>query len=478
MNRLLQLIRPPQNLYYLVSAIILIVNVFLIVNELFWLAWMLPVLLILVIFFVFSLDNVLFFIVLSTPLALNLEDVFPKLSLSFPTEPLLAVLLLVFIIKLIVGQIPERRVFSHPIVIAVMLYLGWMLITSFTSQYPIVSFKYFIARLWFVVPMLLMITPLFKDLRKVHVFYWLYMVSFCVVIIYTTYNHAGYGFSEKGANWAMSPFFNDHTAYGVMLAFFIPILTGLCLTKIYNSGMRIVSFIVLIVFITALILSYSRAAWISLGVSFLVMIPILLKIRMRWLMLVFVLLVGIYYSYQQQIIDKLEKNKQESSTNYTQHIESMLNISSDASNLERLNRWKCALRLFNEHPQLGWGPGTYQFAYGPYQLNREKTIISTNEGDRGNAHSEYLGPLSESGWPGLLTVLILFSVIIYSGIRVYQQAVKPEVRILSLITLLGFISYFSHGVMNNFLDTDKASIPFWGFAAILVALDLYHKETL
>ena len=478
MNRLLQLIRPPQNLFYLVSAIILIVNVFLIVNELFWLAWMLPVLLILVIFFVFSLDNVLFFIVLSTPLALNLEDVFPKLSLSFPTEPLLAVLLLVFIIKLIIGQVPERRVFSHPIVIAVMLYLGWMLITSFTSQYPIVSFKYFIARLWFVVPMLLMITPLFKDLRKVHVFYWLYMVSFCVVIIYTTYNHAGYGFSEKGANWAMSPFFNDHTAYGVMLAFFIPILTGLCLTKIYNSGMRIVSFIVLIVFITALILSYSRAAWISLGVSFLVMIPILLKIRMRWLMLVFVLLVGIYYSYQQQIIDKLEKNKQESSTNYTQHIESMLNVSSDASNLERLNRWKCALRLFNEHPHLGWGPGTYQFVYGPYQLNREKTIISTNEGDRGNAHSEYLGPLSESGWPGLLTMLILFSVIIYIGIRVYRQAVKPEVRILSLITLLGFISYFSHGVMNNFLDTDKASIPFWGFAAILVALDLYHKETL
>jgi len=77
----------------------------------------------------------------------------------------------------------------------------------------------------------------------------------------------------------------------------------------------------------------------------------------------------------------------------------------------------------------------------------------------------------------LLTVLILFSVIIYTGIRVYRQAVKPEVRILSLITLLGFISYFSHGVMNNFLDTDKASIPFWGFAAILVALDLYHKET-
>jgi hypothetical protein len=84
--------------------------------------------------------------------------------------------------------------------------------------------------------------------------------------------------------------------------------------------------------------------------------------------------------------------------------------------------------------------------------------------------------LSESGWPGLLSVLMLFTVIIITGNRVYQSAATAEVRILSLITLLGFISYFAHGIMNDFLDTDKASIPFWGFAAILVALDLYHRK--
>jgi hypothetical protein len=30
--------------------------------------------------------------------------------------------------------------------------------------------------------------------------------------------------------------------------------------------------------------------------------------------------------------------------------------------------------------------------------------------------------------------------------------------------------------MNNFLDTDKAAVPFWGFIAIIVALDIYHNE--
>jgi putative inorganic carbon (HCO3(-)) transporter len=30
--------------------------------------------------------------------------------------------------------------------------------------------------------------------------------------------------------------------------------------------------------------------------------------------------------------------------------------------------------------------------------------------------------------------------------------------------------------LNNFLDTDKAFVPFWGFIAMLVAIDVYHKK--
>jgi hypothetical protein len=34
----------------------------------------------------------------------------------------------------------------------------------------------------------------------------------------------------------------------------------------------------------------------------------------------------------------------------------------------------------------------------------------------------------------------------------------------------------AHAFLNNFLDTDKAAVPFWGFIAGIVAIDLYHKE--
>jgi len=45
-----------------------------------------------------------------------------------------------------------------------------------------------------------------------------------------------------------------------------------------------------------------------------------------------------------------------------------------------------------------------------------------------------------------------------------------------LSVFLGLVTYLVHGALNNFLDTDKASVPFWGFIGILVALDVYHAR--
>jgi O-antigen ligase len=180
--------------------------------------------------------------------------------------------------------------------------------------------------------------------------------------------------------------------------------------------------------------------------------------------------------FENQILYALEKNKQDSSANFIEHVQSIYNISSDASNLERINRWQSAFRMFDERPLFGWGPGTYQFIYAPFQRSKERTIISTNAGDLGNAHSEYIGPLSEQGIPGLLSVLSLIVLIMITGIRVYRKAKNSEIKLFSLISVLALVTYFVHGLLNNFLDTDKASVPFWGFFAMIVAMDLYHKD--
>jgi O-antigen ligase len=173
---------------------------------------------------------------------------------------------------------------------------------------------------------------------------------------------------------------------------------------------------------------------------------------------------------------KLEKNRQDSSGDLAEHVESMSNVATDASNLERLNRWGAAFKMFGENPVVGTGPGTFAFLYAPYQLSTTLTLISTNFGDMGNAHSEYFGPLAEQGIPGLALWLLVIFFIFYRGILTYYRLKSSENKALIMGAILGLTTYLSHGVLNNFLDTDKAAVPFWGFVAIIVAMDVYYER--
>jgi O-antigen ligase len=316
---------------------------------------------------------------------------------------------------------------------------------------------------------------LFRKFGNIKPFAWAYTLSLIIVIIYATYNHSLYAFSERAGHWVMTPFYNDHTAYGAILALFLPILIGYGIDRDSNPRNRLFALVAASIVLIALFLSYSRAAWVSFAFSIIVLAMVLLHIKFKWIMISIATILVIFFAFKFEILDKLEKNKQDSSANVIEHIQSISNISSDASNLERINRWQSALRMYHERPLFGWGPGTYQFEYAPFQRNKEKTIISTNLGDMGNAHSEYIGPLAEMGFIGLLSVLWMMVAILYTGLKVYRKSENRQTRLIALVTTLGLITYYVHGIMNNFLNTDKAAVPFWGFVAILVVLDIHHS---
>jgi O-antigen ligase len=460
---------------YGISLLFIVFNAVLIVREFYW-ALLLPLVAVVLIMFIFSLDKLLLLIVFATPLAIDISSYDANLSVSLPTEPLMFGVLIIFVVKILGGFPYDRRVMSHPLTLAILLNLTWILITTFTSELPIVSLKYFVSRLWFVIPFFFVGVILFRKFSNTKRFIWLYVAAMLIVIVYTLVRHSQYGFNEVTGHWVMSPFYNDHTAYGAAIAMFVPFIFGFIFDKSYSFSMRATAFIVFLILMLAIILSYSRAAWISVIAALLVYFIILLKIKFKWLLSTFVVLIVFFFTFQHQILEVLERNEQDSSTDFVEHVQSIYNISSDASNLERINRWQAGLRMFRERPFLGWGPGTYQFLYAPFQRSKEKTIISTNAGDLGNAHSEYIGPMAEQGLPGLLTLLMVLSIGIYTGLKVYRKATSPEVKLMALLTVLALIAYFVHGFLNNFLDTDKASVPIWGFFAIILALDLYHTD--
>ena len=442
-----------------------------------WELLLLPVGMLVVWLTLYRLDWAMWFVVAATPLSVNLTDLTGGSGLSLPTEPMLVMISGLVIIKMVFFGEFDRRLIQHPISIAIYVYLVWMLLTVITSQLPLISLKQWVTRIWFIIPYYFFLGHLFLRSPKNAIrFLWFFLVPLIIACCYTIFIHSQYGFTKKTSTWVMFPLFKEHTSYGAVLALFYPAAIYLAFRKT-SWILKAIASLLLVILTVALVLSYTRAAWLSLvgaGLVYLIYLFRMSKSLVWTLVGIVCIITALNFS---MISSKFERNTTDSSDDLNEHVASVTNVSTDASNLERINRWKCALRMFQERPLLGHGPGTYMFLYAPYQKPSEKTIISTNGGNRGNAHSEYLGPLAESGILGLATFLGLIISVITVSIKTYQRIDERKVRGILRLAFLGLITYYLHGFLNNFLDMDKASAPFWGFTAIIASLSIRHRLT-
>lgn len=438
-----------------------------------WYAFI-PLLALALMFMVMQFHYTLFVVALLTPFSLFTK--YEVVSVTLPTEPMLLFMMVVFLFELSLQKHINKKIFTNLVSVCVIASLVWIIISSCFSTDLFVSFKHILARLWFVIPCYFMALFIFKDSKKILWFIACYGFSLSVVIIISTIKYALKGFDHDYADYIMMPFYSDHTAYGAAIGLLLPISLYYLFSKktLYNNMyVRVLFAFISICLIVGFVFSYARATWISIVLAGGILLLIKLKLKKRTLIglgIVGALLIVLSWNF---IIGKMSENSQDSSGNISEHIQSMSNISTDASNTERLNRWACALQMTKERPLVGWGFGTYQFEYGRFQKSKDLTIISTNEGTLGNAHSEYLGPLCETGILGMLTMMMIFGATIYIGIRAYYRIKDRDLANLCLFITISLITYYIHGIMNNFLDTDKLAIPFWAMTSMVVALDLY-----
>ena len=431
--------------------------------------------------FVTRLETGFLLMALLTPFAINMA-LLPGMELSMPVEPMMILFTLIFLFRvLLMGRRqetsgPTRDLYRHPVTLLLLASLAWMAFTSLTSEMPWVSIKYTLARVWFVVPFFFAAAHFFRDQRRIRQFFWAYAVGLGVVILIATTKTLGNFSDLQTLHRVMKPFYNDHTAYGCVIALMLPAAFYFIFSHSAKGWRRVLSLALFAGLCIGLFFSYCRAAWISVVGAIGVYVLVRMGMKVKWMVLLFGLGVGAFFVYQSDVLYKLGKNTQDSSYTLADQVKSISNISTDASNLERLNRWASAFRMWKESPVLGCGPGTYQFLYASYQRSYQLSTISTNAGDLGNAHSEYIGPMTEQGVPGVALVALLFLTTFATGVRVYRTAKDPHTARMALAFTLSLLTYYIHGVFNNFLDTDKLSVPFWGFTAVIVALDLYSEK--
>jgi O-antigen ligase len=444
----------------------------------FYYVFLVPLALLVLYFLIFEPDKIYYFLAFAVPLSIPVKDVGGGLGMSVPTEPLIILLFGGFLFKILTGKGFSGKVLGNTLSLVILADLTWLLITALTSTMPLISLKYFLARSWFVVVFYFALIQLFKNFKAIHLFIWLFSLGTVILVLYTLVNHAEGSFTRYYAYTAMRPFLPDHGMYAAAISFCIPPLFIYALYgHVFKFGpaLRVLAAFFLSIIVLGVILSFTRASWLSVSISFVLFVLMLLKIKFRTLLITGILGLLIFMYVQQDVLTALSRNKKESADDIEEHLQSFSNVSTDPSNMERLNRWNCAILMFTEKPLLGWGPGTYTFQYAPFQVSSQLTIISTNAGDLGNVHSEYLRPLCESGLPGAIGWLLIVLLSINKGFYLFHHGRNIRIRYLSAGAMLGLVTYFGHAVLNNYSEFDKIAAPMWGFMAILVALQLWHN---
>ncbi|HQQ13026.1 MAG TPA: hypothetical protein PK855_07680, partial [Bacteroidales bacterium] len=124
---------------YLFTAAFLAVNLYLVIQKDLYLLFAFPIVLAVLLLYIFSLDKVLLLISFLTPLSINIEDMDVGLGVSLPVEPMLFGVLILFAIKMLQERKYDRSIARHPISIMIYVMFLWMMVTTVTSEIPLVS---------------------------------------------------------------------------------------------------------------------------------------------------------------------------------------------------------------------------------------------------------------------------------------------------------------------------------------------------
>lgn len=386
------------------------------------------------------------YVLLCAVLPWSLDVCFGTWNLSLPEEPLLGGLALALAFPLWKNRHHLWQHLKGNLFLTISLaFLIWQSISACFSTDIMVSGKYLLVEWthWWVFGLGILMYP--GIWRRA---FFAFCLSMSGLAVYTLIHFAQYHFRHDQAILAPMPFFPDHTMWAAVLSIvlFFSKITPAGETRLSPKQQKYLQ-IWFGIFALALFLSTCRAALIAVVMASCIGAFFYLKYATRQILLVGIGLMGIGAG--------IWFNRA---------------MPQDVSSKERLNRWHCAMRMSQEKPIMGYGPGAYQFQYIDFQRPEDMTRISLhapqgprtsdNHGRGGGAHSEYLRALSEAGWPGLILLLLLAALPLRTLFLSRRGTIPFWVA-------LALIAYFLHGVVNDFLHDGRIGALVWSGLAIL-----------
>ncbi len=425
------------------------------------------------IFLLLYLEKAYFLLFLALPLSIEFE-VGSSLATDLPTEPLMVALMFVTIAFYLVNPHRLARGFiNHPIITLLGVHVLWTLVAVVFSTDLLVSFKFFLAKMWYVVTFVFLSALLIKDDKDFRPIFLAMLVPLFFVVIQTVVRHYYMDFGFREANHTMTPFFRNHVNYAVMLAMLFPFLLNARHWYKKGSLERLFIHLCIFVFLVGIWFAYTRAAYVSI-----LLIPILGYVfKRRWIkqgMVLAVVVMGLFIGWLVRDYNYMAFAPDYEHTVYHDDLGDHISATfegKDVSSMERVYRWVAAAHMCTAHPLSGFGPGNFYNNYRPYTVDAFETYVSNNV-ERSGVHNYYLMILVEQGFVGLLIFIVLLIVLFWKGEEIYHALRDEDDRKLMLAILIAQAMLVINLLISDMIETDKIGSLFFLNIAIMVNLHL------
>lgn len=228
--------------------------------------------------------------------------------------------------------------------------------------------------------------------------------------------------------------FSHYNGFGAYLVVVLTSLFGLFLSPKTFKIKKYLFFVLTILSLSAIFITFSRGSWLALFVSF-ILLSILSKESFKRLLPVFIVFFCIF------LIPVFR--------------ERFLFIFKLGGDSDRFKYWHAAWQMIKAHPFFGLGVGTFMSNFSKY-------LPSTNVS---YAHNCYLQIWAETGILSLLSFLIFTGSLVYFGIK--RFLVTQDFILLGLLT--GTAGFLIHSLFEVNLYSLQLAVLFWAWAGLIIA---------
>ncbi len=398
------------------------------------------------------------------------------LATDLPTEPfmwfLTGVGTLLFIHRL--DKISFSK-YQSPITLILLLHLLWIGISILFSTHTLISFKWFLAKLWYIIPFYFgAFHFLYNNEQFIKVLkftFWPLMVA----VLWVLKRHYGYDFSFDTSNIVVYPIFRNHVNYASAVVLFLPFV-WLLYTSSRQSFYKWIYALCFIILVIAVYYSYTRIAILCLPIGLITYFIIryrLIKWAMIGAFILFFAIVSFFVTENRYVNFAPDFEKTITHTDFDNLLDATYKLE-DISTMERVYRWVAGGHMIKEKPLFGFGPGTFYSNYQDYTIRIFETYVSDNP-DQSGVHSYYLMTAIEQGIIGFIIFIALIFTILQTGEKVYNNCKNPDTKNSIVASIICIVIILVINLINDTLEVDKIG-PFFFTSMTIISIEYVRQR--